>query len=256
MSHAYIFEGEDVATTKGFALNFAKGLNCTSAPNEEFCDECLSCRTFDSGNHPDTIYVSGTKQKGIGVDDVRDQVLMPMAHKPFRYKYKIFIMEKAETFTPAAQNALLKTIEEPAPYGVFLFIAGNITGFLPTVLSRCAVKRVQDGIVVSAATVDPALINFAEKISAELSQADIFKAFQIYKQFEPYKESKDNLQEILNQLYVIYSKKITDAAASGVLPQSVWLDAAKSITKTKQILKQNGNTQLAIELMLVTLTKS
>ena len=133
MSHAYIWEAEN-------AHEFAKGLNCLN--NEILgCTQCISCKVFESGNHPDTIYVTGTKPSSIGVDDVREQIILPMATKPFRYKYKVFIVENAETLTPQAQNALLKTIEEPAPYGVFLFVCKHVHNFLPTLMSRCVRKR-------------------------------------------------------------------------------------------------------------------
>ncbi|MCL2215843.1 MAG: hypothetical protein FWB91_02360 [Defluviitaleaceae bacterium] len=241
MSHAYIFEGEG----REAALNFAKGLNCVLSESSP-CGECLSCRTFDSFNHPDTIFVSGTKQKGIGVGDVREQVLMPMAHKPFKYKYKVFIVDKAETLTPAAQNALLKTIEEPAPYGFFLFIAAHSFNFLPTMLSRCVLKKVRGGNGFSPHA--PDLESLAEDIAAKAEGADIYDAFALYRLFESL--SKDSVPQVLDILYGIYGQKISRAAKAGQAPQETWFNAVAAITKTKKILAGNGNAQLAIELML------
>ncbi|MCL2841037.1 MAG: hypothetical protein FWE05_09730 [Defluviitaleaceae bacterium] len=244
MSHAYIFEGNAIAKTA--AVHLAKGLNCLDTATKNPCGECLSCRTFNSGNHPDTVYVTGSKQSGIGVDDVRDQVLLPMAHKPFQYQYKIFIVDKAETLTPAAQNALLKTIEEPAPYGVFLFIATHLHHFLPTVLSRCIVKRIKEES--DSMTCDPALQTLAQKISDEILGADIYKAFAMYRMFEPL--DKTAVAQVLDMLYVITGQKIVNATQTGQPPNPSWFAATTAITKTKKILAQNGNAQLAIELML------
>ncbi|MCL2197928.1 MAG: hypothetical protein FWB80_03295 [Defluviitaleaceae bacterium] len=218
-----LFEGEDIATVRKHALSHAKKLNCES---ESACGQCLSCRTFESGNHPDTFFVKGTKAQ-IGVEDAREQIIMPVAVKPFKYRYKIFIIEG--NITPQAQNALLKTIEEPAPYGVFLFLAKNTFGFLPTILSRCIVKKIRGGDFVAVSTL-------AEEIAASVKNADIPKAFGLYKKIEPL--SKEELNEFLDALYVLYGHQRN-------------FDAVDAITKTKQIISQNGNLQLAIELMLL-----
>jgi DNA polymerase-3 subunit delta' len=120
------------------AQAFAKALQCEREPKDGFaCNRCSSCIMFDSGNQPDVIYVRPSKTKALGVDDIRAQVNREIATKPYQYKYKIFIIENAETMTPSAQNALLKTLEEPSPYGVFLLTAANVNLLLPTVLSRC-----------------------------------------------------------------------------------------------------------------------
>jgi len=256
MAHAYIFEGENKTAVREQALAFAKGLNCAhSAPqipethdqtnpsslsrtpfharqNLTACGTCHSCRIFDSGNHPDTIYVHGTKQSSIGVDDVREQIVVPAAIKPFKYEYKIFITENADTLTPQAQNALLKTIEEPAPYGVFLFLAPNTFNFLPTILSRCVVKKVRS----ASGDVSPEIKALAEEIFATLAGADIPQAFALYRKIEPL--PKDEVQEFLNALYILCGQKRH-------------LLAATQITKTKQALSQNANAQLAIELLFL-----
>jgi DNA polymerase-3 subunit delta' len=254
VSHAYIFTGEDTAAVKSHAQSFAKGLNCERADygsaGGEPCGTCISCRVFDSGNHPDTIYVVGTLPSGgIGVDDVRNQIVKPMATKPFKYKYKVFIVEHADTFhRDEPQNALLKTIEEPAPYGVFLFLASNTYCFLPTVLSRCVVKKIRGESDFSD---NPALSALAEEVFAALSAADIPAAFALYRKVEPL--GKQELQQFLNLLYVLYGKNINAVAKSGQVPPQNWLNATSAITQTKKFLSQNANTQLAIELMMLKL---
>jgi DNA polymerase-3 subunit delta' len=228
---AFIFAGENFSEVRNRAFNFAKKIHCES---NEICGTCLSCRTFDSGNHPDTIFVKGTKQTGIGVDDVREQIIYPMAIKPFKYPHKIFIVE--ETLTPAAQNALLKTIEEPAPYGVFLFLSQNTHGFLPTVLSRCVVKK------FSHENENSSFEALAQEIAHEIQGADIPAAFALYKKIEMLE--KNALQEFLNSLYIFFGK-IENIQKK--------ISATDAISHAKKILSQNGNTQLAIELMLLNL---
>ncbi|MCL2047611.1 MAG: hypothetical protein FWG87_02680 [Defluviitaleaceae bacterium] len=233
-SHAIIFVGES-ENLRAHALEYAKGLNCLRETN---CGECVSCRVFESGNHPDTFFINSTKQKGIGVDEVREQIVMPMAVKPFKYKYKVFIIQ--DPLTPQAQNALLKTIEEPAPYGVFLFLATNTHGFLPTILSRCVVKRTR-GEFSGDADFEP----LAQEIMQILETADLPQAFALYKKIEALE--KEQLKNFLDTLYVAYGKKIRDTQEH--------LNAPKIISDTKRILSQNGNAQLALELMFFKLTQ-
>jgi DNA polymerase III delta prime subunit len=240
LGHAYIMEGETGLLEAANA--FAKGLNCLEG-GEVACNGCISCRVFESGNHPDTLYVTSTKTAGIGVDDVREQVVRQMATKPFSYKYKVFIINKAETLTPAAQNALLKTIEEPAPYGVFLLLTTQIEVMLPTVLSRCVTVRIDAIKDVEAPSEEmQALVREVVETAHTL---DIIGAMNIYKKFEPFKESKESVQGLLDMLYMGFGQRIRTTQGKNALK------AAKAITKTKEILSQNGNFQLAIEMMLL-----
>ena len=251
MSHAQILVGE-AENVRIHAHVLAKGVNCLDAGEQgTSCGKCLSCKVFESNNHPDTFYVQKTKQSGIGVDDVRDQIIVPMSTKPYGYNYKVFIIDKAETLTPAAQSALLKTIEEPAPYGVFLFLAPHVHNFLPTILSRCHVYKVRGS---EAANRNPELQALAGEIVDSIHDSDILRAFSQYKRFEPYKESKETLQALLDLMYLSYGEKITWAAKAGQAPRQEWMNATSIITHTKNVLSQNGNTQLAIELMLAKLS--
>lgn len=133
-SHAYLFVGGAGAGKRMIAKTFAKHLLCT-APKEEPCGVCDSCRVFDSGNHPDVIHVTSEK-KTLGVDEIRGQILETVDIKPYHYDKKVYIIHQAHTMTVQAQNALLKTLEEPPSYAVFLLLAENMDVFLPTVLSR------------------------------------------------------------------------------------------------------------------------
>ena len=137
VSHAYLFTGGAGAGKRMFANTFAKALQCEGA-GERPCCTCASCTAFDSGNHPDVIYVR-TEKKSIGVDEIREQILETVNLKPYRFACKIYIMENADTMTVQAQNALLKTLEEPPVYARFLLLAERAEAFLPTILSRVAV---------------------------------------------------------------------------------------------------------------------
>ncbi|WP_273327393.1 ATP-binding protein [Vallitalea guaymasensis] len=142
ISHAYIIDGEKGIGKKLIANTFAKTLQCQKKGISP-CDECISCRTFDSLNNPDVIYVEQTKKTGIGVDDIREQINQDINIKPYQHPYKIYIVDNADTMTEQAQNALLKTIEEPPSYVRILLLSNNINKFLITILSRCVVLKLK-----------------------------------------------------------------------------------------------------------------
>ena len=139
-SHAYLFIGGAGAGKRMIAKTFAKHLLCASKEDEP-CGVCDSCRVFDSGNHPDVIHVISEK-KTLGVDEIRGQILETVDIKPYHYDKKIYIIHKAHTMTIQAQNALLKTLEEPPGYAVFLLLAESMDAFLPTILSRTVTLKI------------------------------------------------------------------------------------------------------------------
>jgi len=247
MSHAIIFTGEDLRETQAHAHEYAKALNCMS-DGKQPCGHCLSCRVFEHRNHPDTIYVTASKASSIGVEDVRAQIIAPMATKPFRYRYKIFIIDYADLLTPQAQSALLKTIEEPAPYGVFLFVATGIHGFHETILSRCVVKKVD--INTHGFVFDEQLETVAHEVVAHIAHKDVLDALLMYQHFEPYKESKDKIKQILDIMYHIYGTQLRDAFAHGGMVDRSIVDKPRIVSHAKEMIVKNGNVQLALELML------
>ncbi|MCL2377682.1 MAG: hypothetical protein FWC77_00990 [Defluviitaleaceae bacterium] len=252
VGHAYILEG-GLPDRLIIGRAFAKRLNCqatAASGRADACGECLSCRVFESGNHPDIFFVTGTKATGIGVDDVRDQIVSRMVTQPFKYRYKIFIVDKAETLTPAAQNALLKTIEEPAAYGVFLFLAEHVHTLLPTLLSRCALVKLGETATIPSTEA----LALAKEIASTIAGMDVLTTMGLYRRFEPYKESRESLASLLDMLYLTYAKQVTHAAVTGEIIQNIWYDSITAIQHTKQVLAQNGNFQLAIELMLLKLS--
>lgn len=136
VSHAYILEGEEGMGKKMLTNCFVKLLQCEQPNGSEPCNECSSCIQIDSSNNPDVIYVKPTKKSGYGVGDVREQIVKDINIKPYKSKYKIYIIDQADTMTAQAQNSILKTIEEPPSYGIFFLLATNSQKFLQTILSR------------------------------------------------------------------------------------------------------------------------
>ena len=149
VSHAYIINGEKSSGKEFIAKVFAMALQCEKK-EEEPCQECHSCKQALSDNHPDIVRVTHEKPNTISVDDIRAQVNNDVAIKPYSGSYKIYIINEAEKMTPQAQNAILKTLEEPPEYAVILLLTTNVNSLLPTILSRCVVlnmKPVRDELV-------------------------------------------------------------------------------------------------------------
>lgn len=170
ISHAYILAGEEGMGRKTIAKAFAMTLLCERS-NREPCLECHSCKQVLSGNHPDVLWVSHEKPNSIGVDDIRLQINDTIFIKPYSSAYKIYIVDEAEKMTVQAQNALLKTIEEPPAYVIIILLTTNQEAFLPTILSRCIqlkLKPLKNDVVSEY---------LMETMGVKESQADVYAAF-------------------------------------------------------------------------------
>ena len=181
ISHAYIFNGPDLSGKKMLAEAFAMALQCEK--EQSFgCMECHSCKQAISHNHPDIIYVSHEKPNTIGVDDIRTQVNSDIGIKPYSSKYKIYIIDEAEKMNPQAQNALLKTIEEPPSYGILMLLTTNADGFLQTILSRCItlnLRGVKTEVIKKHLMTQYQKPDYLADICATFSQGNVGKAIQL-----------------------------------------------------------------------------
>lgn len=170
VSHAYILTGEAGMGRKSLANAFAMTLLCEKGKIDP-CMECHACKQVMTGNHPDLVYVTHEKPNSIGVDDIREQINDTIMIRPYSSYYKIYIVDDAEKMTVQAQNALLKTMEEPPAYAVILLLTTNQDAFLPTILSRCVqlkLKPLQDYVVKQY---------LVESLGIKEAEADVYAAF-------------------------------------------------------------------------------
>ncbi len=170
ISHAYILHGEAGSGKKMLADAFSKALLCEDSSSPYACGICKSCIQAESGNHPDIRHVTHEKLS-ILVDDIRDQVNNDIGIKPYSSTHKVYIIPEAHKMTEQAQNALLKTIEEPPSYAVILLITDNISGLLPTIQSRCVILNTKP---VNKEQIADYLM---KKLSMEKEQAQIAAGF-------------------------------------------------------------------------------
>lgn len=134
--NSYVFEGADGIGKKTTAQIFAAALLCESEGKIP-CGHCGACAKTSTMNHPDVIYVRRQKDKAsIGIDEVREQIVEKVYVKPLLADKKIFIIEDGGLLTVGAQNGLLKILEEPPPYAVFIILTPKAGMLLDTVLSR------------------------------------------------------------------------------------------------------------------------
>ena len=231
ISHAYIFDGIDGVGKCLFANAFAKSLQCKAASPP--CHVCSACKSFDSHNNPDVIYVLPQKNN-LSVDDIREQVNKTVAVKPYANPYKIYIIDSADKMSISAQNALLKTIEEPPAQVILLLLADNAKLFLETILSRVVmlklqripVKQIFDHLIrlgfeqslsevaslyamgsigrALKIAADEDYIQMRQKmigIAASIRERDLVELFLLYTEFDPLKEK---IFECLDVLYMWY----------------------------------------------------
>ena len=153
VSHAYLIVGEDMADMRQISDALSSVLVCEDRREEdgrtEPCGQCTGCIQAAAGDHPDIRVLVPAKTTSTGVDDIRD-LTADIIYRPYRAPYRIFIIPDAEKMTVQAQNAVLKTLEEPPEYAVLILLSKGLTGFLPTLLSRCVclqLKPVPDGMI-------------------------------------------------------------------------------------------------------------
>lgn len=142
VAHAYIINGERSSGKEFIARVFAAALQC-EGEGEKPCGNCHSCKQVQTQNQPDIITVLHEKPNTIGVEDIRTKINNDIGIKPYSSPRKIYIMNEGEKMTVQAQNALLKTLEEPPAYAVIMILTTNLDTLLPTILSRCVVLNMK-----------------------------------------------------------------------------------------------------------------
>ena len=201
VSHAYILNGPEYSGKMMLAEAFATALQC-EGEGERPCLECRSCRQAMDHNQPDIIYVSHEKPNTIGVDDIRTQINNDIVIKPYSSRYKVYIVDEAEKMNQQAQNALLKTIEEPPAYAVILLLTTNADSFLQTILSRCItlnLKAVKEEVIRDYLMKHYQIPDYQADVCAAFSQGNVGKAVQLASS-EDFGELKASVLQLVKRL--------------------------------------------------------
>lgn len=216
VSHAYIINGEQGSGKKLVASVFAQTLQCENPKHDGTgvspCGVCKSCLQAESMNQPDIIWVTHEKYS-IGVDDIRTQVNNDIGIMPYSSPYKVYIINEAEKMTEQAQNAILKTIEEPPEYGIILLLTDSTSHVLNTILSRCVLldlKAVKEDEIVRYLVTKYSIPDYAAKLAAQFSQGNIGKAIR-YGTTSDFMQVKEDVLHVLKYIDEMEISEIIDA---------------------------------------------
>lgn len=204
LAHAYLLEGQRGLGKKRVARWLAKSIACRGEGLKP-CNKCISCRKIDNGNHPEVKWVQ--EDGSIKIDTIRE-LQKDLQLKPYEGSKKVHIICDAEKITPQAQNALLKTLEEPPGYATIILLTANGNSLLPTIISRCQrlkllpvpLKEIEDYLVETKG-----IDTSKAKVMASLSHGIIGKALQLLGD-EDFQERRKKAIEVTRD--ILYKKKI------------------------------------------------
>ena len=249
VSHAYILNGERGSGKKLLANLFAMSLQCQDRDeNGEACGKCQSCKQALHGNQPDIIRVSHEKPTTISVDDIRQQVNNDIVIKPYSSKYKIYIIPEADLMSVQAQNALLKTIEEPPEYAVIMLLTENAEVLLPTIRSRCVMMKLRNIDEMDV----PELMDAVKKcMTYKLEINDYLDMMAIwYRDVLIYKATKNVDRVVFSDQLRYIKARASKSSYEGIEKILEALETAKAR------MKANVNFELVIELLLLTIKEN
>lgn len=206
ISHAYIINGDRNSGKEFIAKIFAMALQCEKGGTEP-CQECHSCRQALSSNHPDIIRVLHEKPNTISVEDIRTQVNRDIGIKPYKGPYKVYIISEGEKMTVQAQNALLKTLEEPPEYGVILILTNGLESLLPTIMSRCILlnmRPVRDDQVKKYLMEELHIPDYKAEVCTAFARGNVGRAKMLAasEEFDKVKEEAVTLLKYIHELEI------------------------------------------------------
>lgn len=168
IAHAYLFCGPRGVGKTSSARILARSLNCKEGPTIHPCGKCFNCIEIMQGSSLDVIEIDGASNTGVGdVREIKDEVLF----QPNTSNYKIYIIDEVHMLSVSAFNALLKTIEEPPPYIVFIFATTEIHKVPATIRSRCQQYNFR---LISIETIKSALQSAAEELGIQAESDALF----------------------------------------------------------------------------------
>ncbi|MFH1837922.1 MAG: DNA polymerase III subunit gamma/tau [Candidatus Kuenenbacteria bacterium] len=211
ISHAYLFSGPRGIGKTTCARLLAKTINCQNKKKGEInpCNKCVACKEIGQGKSLDVMEIDAASQTG--VDNVRENIIENSRFVPHFFKYKIFIIDEAHMLSISAFNALLKILEEPPAYIIFILATTEIHKIPETIISRCQrfnFKKIS-------------FIEITERLNKICDSEKIKVDPQILKNIAH--QSQGHLRDaesLLNQILVLGEKKITIEQAELILPHS------------------------------------
>ncbi|MBQ3665950.1 MAG: DNA polymerase III subunit delta [Lachnospiraceae bacterium] len=212
ISHAYIINGEKGMGKKTIAKAFAMTLLCEKRGSEP-CMECHSCIQAMTDNNPDIIHISSDKPTVLSIDHIRDQLVNDISYKPYSYSHKVYIIEDCELMNVQAQNAILKTIEEPPSYAVVMLLTTNVGALLPTVLSRCITLNMQplkNEVIKEYLMTKDKIVDYQADVAVSMAAGNLGKA----RELAVSKDFAEMLKEVIHLVKYIEDMQTYEVVAA------------------------------------------
>lgn len=248
IAHAYLFSGPEGIGKKLIATEFAKLINCKDRQNDNFSKDCncISCSKIDKGVNPDVHIFEYQDVKTIKVNQIREDIEKVVYLSPYESEFKIFIIDNAERMNFNAQNAFLKTLEEPPKNSVIILISSLSDLIIPTVKSRCQIinfnkletkeiesfleansdhnseeikliSRISDGSIGKALNIDDDFLKLRNEYIKKLLEVNVNRPTTIFDFAEKVsKLSKTNDLSELKRFFDILSIWLSDSVATSI----------------------------------------